>query len=70
MSSTANHRKWSQLESLPYFSAIIQEGLRIGYGVSHRLQRLFSDKSLLCDKYSIPPFTPVSMTAVFIQDNP
>lgn len=70
MSSTNNHPKWSQLETLPYLTATILEGLRIGYGVSHRLQRLFPDNALHYGKYSIPPLTPVSMTAVFIHDNP
>lgn len=70
MSETDGRPKWSQLEALPYLSAVIQEGLRIAYGVSHRLQRLFPDKILQYDTYSIPTMTPVSMTAPFIHDNP
>lgn len=61
---------WQQLEQLPYLTAVITEGLRIGYGVSHRLQRLFPDTVLQYNGYSIPTNTPVSMTAVFIHDNP
>ena len=61
--------KWAQLEQLPYLSAIIQEGLRIGYGVSHRLQRLFPDTVKEYNGYAIPTMTPVSMTSVLIHDN-
>ena len=64
------HPKWSDLEQLPYLSAIITEGLRIGYGVTHRLQRLFPDTTLQYDKYAIPASTPVSMTSVLIHDDP
>lgn len=35
--------KWQTLERLPYLTAVIQEGLRTSYGVSHRLQRLFPE---------------------------
>lgn len=62
--------KWQQLEQLPYLTAIISEGLRIGYGVSHRLQRLFPDNVLQYGGYSIPTMTPVSMTSVLVHDNP
>ncbi|KAL8916382.1 MAG: hypothetical protein Q9172_006324 [Xanthocarpia lactea] len=62
--------KWSQLEQLPYLSACITEGLRIGYGTSHRMQRLFPDTVLKYGEYAIPTMTPVSMTSVLIHDNP
>ena len=70
MQQTDGKPKWAQLEHLPYLSAVIQEGLRIGYGVSHRLQRLFPDTVLEYNGYAIPTMTPVSMTAVLIHDNP
>ncbi|KAL8774346.1 MAG: hypothetical protein Q9209_001097 [Squamulea sp. 1 TL-2023] len=62
--------KWSQLEQLPYLSACITEGLRIGYGVSHRMQRLFPDTVLRHGDIAIPTMTAVSMTSVLIHDNP
>ncbi|KAL8688307.1 MAG: hypothetical protein Q9218_005749 [Villophora microphyllina] len=62
--------KWSQLERLPYFTAVITEGLRISYGVSHRLQRLFPDTIIQYKQHAIPTMTPISMTAVLIHDNP
>lgn len=62
--------KWQRLEQLPYLTAVITEGMRIGYGVSHRLQRLFPDTVLQYGNYSIPTMTPVSMTSVLVHDNP
>ena len=62
--------KWQQLEQLPYLTAIITEGLRVGYGVSTRLQRRFPDTTLQYQEYAIPPGTPVAMTAVHIHDDP
>ncbi|KAL8723899.1 MAG: hypothetical protein Q9181_007095 [Wetmoreana brouardii] len=68
--ATSPTPKWSQLEQLPYLTAVITEGLRIGYGVSHRLQRLFPDKVMQYQDYAIPPMTPISMTSVLVHDNP
>ena len=62
--------KWSQLEQLSYLSAIITEGLRIGYGVSGRMQRVFPDTVLRHSCYAIPTMTPVSMSAILIHDDP
>jgi len=62
--------KWQRLEQLPYLTAVITEGMRIGYGVSHRLQRLFPDTVLQYGGYAIPTMTPVSMTSVLVHDNP
>jgi len=60
---------WHQLEQLPYLSAIISEGLRLSYGVSHRLQRISPDLPLHYGDWTIPPGTPVSMTQMFIHDD-
>ncbi|KAI9828093.1 MAG: hypothetical protein M1832_003620 [Thelocarpon impressellum] len=60
----------SKLEQLPYLSAVVNEGLRISYGVSHRLQRVMPDRSLKFHDWVIPPGTPVSMTGMLIHDNP
>ncbi len=46
--------KWSQLESLPYLTAVITEGLRWGYGVTERLQRISPDVALKYGDYIIP----------------
>ena len=70
MSKTGPSPKWQQLEQLPYLTAVITEGLRIGYVVSHRIQRLFPDTPLQYNGYTVPPMTPVSMTSVLLHDNP
>ena len=70
MSKTGPSPKWQQLEQLPYLTAVITEGLRIGYGVAGRLARLFPDTVLEYNGYSIPPMTPISMTTILVHDNP
>ena len=60
----------TELEKLPYLSAIVLETLRISYGVSHRLQRVCPDQALTYNSYILPPGTPISMTSVHIHDNP
>ena len=70
MSETGPSPKWQQLEQLPYLSAVVSEGLRIGYGVSGHMQRRFPDTALEYKGYIVPPMTPVSMTSVFLHDNP
>jgi cytochrome P450 len=59
-----------QLEQLPYLSAVVMEGCRVSYGVSHRLQRVSPDAPLAFHEWMIPAGTPVSMTSVFMHDNP
>jgi len=62
--------KWQQLEQLPYLTAIITEGCRIGYGVSHRSPRIFPDLELQYGDFHIPKKTPVSTSTVMLHDNP
>ncbi|KAK5292441.1 putative P450 monooxygenase [Cryomyces antarcticus] len=57
---------WQTLEHLPYLSAVVAEGLRLSYGVSHRLQRVSPDTALRLGDAIIPPGTPVSMTQMQI----
>jgi len=59
------------LEKLPYLTAIIQETLRLSYGVSSRLARISPNKPLVFTPHNgggqswvIPPGTPVGMTSV------
>ena len=70
MSETGPSPKWQQLEQLPYLTAVITEGLRIGYGIAGRLQRMFPDTVLEYNGYSVPPMTPISMTTILVHDNP
>ena len=60
------------LEKLPYLNAVVQEAVRLSYGVASRLQRISPDKALRftdsCNgkEWVIPPGTPVGMTSVLI----
>ncbi|KAL8995908.1 MAG: hypothetical protein Q9169_004444 [Polycauliona sp. 2 TL-2023] len=58
-----------QLEQLPYLKAVMYESLRIFYGGSHRMARIFPDRAMRYVEYTIPAGTPVSMTAKHIHDN-
>ncbi|KAF2419032.1 cytochrome P450 monooxygenase [Tothia fuscella] len=61
---------WNQLTQLPNLNAIINEGLRLSFGVSHRLQRVSPDTPLQYQDWTIPPGTPVSQTQMFIMTDP
>ena len=61
----------SVLEQLPYLHAVIQEALRLSYGVSSRLQRISNQEMLFTGTQNrrtwiIPPNIPVGMTSVLI----
>lgn len=45
----------SQLEQLPYLSAVVSEGLRLSFGLSTRLQRVSPDQALVYKQWTIPP---------------
>ena len=42
----------------------------MSHGISHRLQRVNPDGSLTFHQWVIPAGTPVSMTSVFLHENP
>jgi cytochrome P450 len=57
------------LMNLPYLTGVIKEGLRLGYGLSGRLQRVPLEPlpfSAPDREWLIPPGTPVSMTSVLM----
>ena len=60
----------TSIETLPYLSAVINEGLRLSYGTVQRLMRVHPDKALRLNDWVIPPGTPVGMTSIFTHDNP
>ncbi|KAL6716018.1 hypothetical protein ACLMJK_006980 [Lecanora helva] len=53
---------WTELEQLPYLTAVIKESLRLGYGVAQRIPRISKTKPIEYGAYSIPPGTPFSMS--------
>ena len=54
------------LKSLSYLTAVIQEGLRLSYGVATRIPRIATDRVLEYGTWKIPPGTPVSMTPALL----
>lgn len=57
------------LENLPYLTGVIKEGLRLGYGVSTRLQRIPHEPLIFSSggrDWVIPAGTPVGMTSVLM----
>jgi len=70
LSDFRGNHTWSALSQLPYLSAVVNEGLRLSYGVSHRLQRISPDLPLLYKQWRIPAGTPISMTNMFIHQDP
>ncbi|KAL2433865.1 Cytochrome P450 monooxygenase tpcC [Exophiala dermatitidis] len=63
-----------ELERLPYLTGVIQEGLRLSYGICTRLERIAPDETLVFHDgnkaWKIPPGTPMSMTSMMIHQNP
>ncbi|KAL4904587.1 hypothetical protein BDW74DRAFT_168216 [Aspergillus multicolor] len=51
------------LERLPFLHATVKEGLRLSYGIMHRLTRVSPDSDLHFKQWTIPAGTPVSMSA-------
>lgn len=54
-----------QLEQLPYFTAVLTEGMRLSPAVSSRAARI-TDKDLHYKEWRIPAGTPVSMTTILM----
>ncbi|KAL2830450.1 cytochrome P450 [Aspergillus cavernicola] len=61
------HKKptWADLEKLPYFQAVIKEGLRLSYGTMHRRPRVCPTQPLIFKEWVIPAGVPVGMSAYF-----
>ncbi|KAF2866147.1 cytochrome P450 [Massariosphaeria phaeospora] len=54
---------WADLEKLSYFQALLKEGLRLSYGVMHRLPRVSPDVAIRFKDWVIPKGVPVGMSA-------
>ncbi|KAL8714545.1 MAG: hypothetical protein Q9220_001493 [cf. Caloplaca sp. 1 TL-2023] len=53
---------WRMLESLPYLTAVVKEGLRISVPICARLALVAPDQDLLYGKWTIPRGTYISMS--------
>ncbi|KAA8642750.1 cytochrome P450 [Aspergillus tanneri] len=58
-----------QLEKLPYLSAVVSEGLRLGYGAVQRLPRVNRRAVWKYGEMEIPAGVPVSMDAYHMHSN-
>ncbi|KAI1323784.1 cytochrome P450 [Xylariaceae sp. FL0255] len=60
----------TELEQLPYLTAVLMEGLRLSPGVSSRAARVAPDRDLFYNKWRIPAGTPVGMTTLLMHKDP
>lgn len=56
----------SQLERLPYLTAVVREGLRMSPGIATRMARISPDRDIQYGSYNIPAGTPVGMTVLLM----
>ncbi|KAL4866207.1 hypothetical protein BDV12DRAFT_173276 [Aspergillus spectabilis] len=57
--------EWTELEKLPYLTAVIKEAVRLAYSTTSRNARVLS-KPVLFNEWVIPARTPISMTIPFL----
>ena len=60
---------WSQLETLPYLTAVISEGLRKAVGVTSRLIRVAPRHDITYKQYTIPASYAISMSIMNLHSN-
>ncbi|KUI53338.1 Trichodiene oxygenase [Cytospora mali] len=60
----------TEVEKLPYLTAVIYEGLRLSIGVMHRLSRISPDVPYKYHDVTIPRGVAVGMTVMNILENP
>ena len=60
----------SKLESLPYLSAVVNEGLRTAHAVSTRMPRVATQEDLVYKQWTIPRGTPICQSGYLHHTNP
>ncbi|PYH72891.1 cytochrome P450 [Aspergillus vadensis CBS 113365] len=61
---------WPELEKLPYLTAVVNESLRLSYGLIMRLPRVAPTETLKYKDYVLPPGTPMSTSTWFVHRDP
>ncbi|OOF93013.1 hypothetical protein ASPCADRAFT_173692 [Aspergillus carbonarius ITEM 5010] len=61
---------WTELEKLPYLTAVVNESLRLSYGIIMRLPRVAPTETLRYKNYVIPAGTPMSTSTYFVHRDP
>ena len=61
--------RWTELEKLPYLTAIITESLRMSMGAMARLPRKNTKEDMVYQNWVIPRGTLVGMSTRFIHFN-
>lgn len=81
LSGVPEPASWTQLEQLPYLSAVIEEANRLSFGVTARLARIayepltytpsryVTTPSYTPKSYQLPPGTPISITTLSAHTN-
>ncbi|KID63039.1 benzoate 4-monooxygenase cytochrome P450, partial [Metarhizium brunneum ARSEF 3297] len=57
---------WPELEKLPYMSGVVDESLRLSYGLTGRLPRVAPTEALKYKDYVIPSGTPISSSSYIL----
>ncbi|KAF3008037.1 hypothetical protein E8E14_004587 [Neopestalotiopsis sp. 37M] len=70
IASPASKDSLSNLEQLPYLTAILMEGLRLSPGIATRSQRVAPDRGIHYKGFVIPRGTPVGMTTLLMHYDP
>ncbi|KAJ5719775.1 benzoate 4-monooxygenase cytochrome P450 [Penicillium malachiteum] len=61
---------WSQVENLPYLSGVVNEALRLSFGVVSRSPRVPPYEPMVYKGFIIPPGTPISQSNYFVLRDP
>ncbi|CAN8106456.1 unnamed protein product [Discula destructiva] len=60
----------AELESLPFVRGIVQESIRLTYGLVVRIPRVCPDEPIHYKGFEIPPGTPVSQSTYMVNNDP
>ncbi|OOF93300.1 hypothetical protein ASPCADRAFT_53047 [Aspergillus carbonarius ITEM 5010] len=60
----------ADLEQLPYLTGVVNEALRLSYGLISRPPRIAPDEALIYGDFTIPPGTPLSTSSYFMNTDP